>query len=392
MEVLWARIDRRALVVTALCIVLWRLLDQIPVIDIQRQFVERRLELYSQPGFFAAIGPNSIVFNAYSVGVQGIGPYVNALIIVNLLALISARVRNTTDLRRWTVALALLLALGQAYGWTVLGQNVGALPGTMDWSSRLFVCIQLTGGTAVMIMVAGTLDEFGLGFGYGPWLLYVLGYVASGVHRLADSLATTPSVEALYRPLAVWAIFTVGLTAIVVAALLAVRRLSVEGKTVELRLLTSGVYRPPQFAISVMFVPTILANYNIQQSWAQWFVANWHPYGAIPWLDAAYLAIEASLVVLFALFITAVDFRIVPAPQGTFRHVERLAVISGLFLALVAIASPVAAHFATIDAGAFISFSGFALVLVVTIVLTVVRAIEGYSTVVPLTAAPLGIP
>ena len=389
---LWLLVDRRALLVTAVCLVVWRLLDQISVIDIQRQFIERRLELYSQPGFFAAIGQNSVIFNAYSLGAEGIGPYVNALIIVNLLALVSARVRDATDLRRLTAALALLLALGQAYGWTVLGQNVGALPGAMDWSSRLFVCIQLTGGTAVMIMVAGALDEFGLGFGYGAWILYALAYVAGGVHRLAGYLAATPSVEALYRPLAVWAIFTVGLTVGVVAVVLAVRRLSVDGKTIELRLLNSGVYRPPQFAFAVMFLPTVLANYNIQRSGAQWFVANWNQYGASPWLDAAYVVIEATLVMLFAVFATAVDFGTVRAPRAASPHVLRLAVISGLLLAFVVVATPEAAHFTSIAAGALIEFSGFAVAVVVVVVLTVVRAIEGYRTVVPLTAAPLGIP
>src|SRR4029077_19526431 len=138
MDRLWSRIDGRALLVTAVCIVVWRLLDQIPLIDVTRLFIDRRLELYGQPGFFAAIGPNSLAFNSYSVGVEGIGPYINAVIIINLPAIISSRVRGLVRhaesrirLQKWTRALALLLALGQAYGWTVLGQSVGALPGAM---------------------------------------------------------------------------------------------------------------------------------------------------------------------------------------------------------------------------------------------------------------------
>ena len=384
--------------VTALCVVAWRLLGQIPVSDLTQAFITTRLSSLNGSGFFAAIGPNSIPFSSYSLGTEGIGPYVEALIIVSLVAAFSARVRDMTgdidgrlSLMRWARALAILLALAQGYGLTVLFQNTSPPAfGPLDWSARLAMCLAVAGGTAFMILLADALDEFGLGFGNGALILFALGPLGTEVHRLADYLASTPSIEALYRPLALWAAFTIGLTVAGVAVLLAVRRVA----TTEQRMLWSGVLRPPQFTFAVIFLPTIVANYYVStnSSGMQWFAANWGPYGPSTWLDAAYLIIEAGLVVLFALFVAASDERLMPLPSNVGRHVARLALIGGVFLALAVIAAPVADHLLTRAAGTLIPMSGAEVLLVVAMVLITVRLIEGHRTVVPYTRSPSGLP
>jgi preprotein translocase subunit SecY len=401
-------IDRRALVVTALCLVAWRLLYQLPVPDVTHLVITNRVELYSGAGFFAAIGPNSLPLGSLSLGAEGIGPYVEALVITALVAVLSRRVRDMVRdpagwlrVQRWTRALAIALALGQAYGFTVLFQNTNpAALGQLDWSARLLVCLALVGGTALMIFLADTLDEFGLGFGYGAVFFFALGDVGSEFHRIAGYLATTPSVEALYRPLALWAAFTIGVTVATVALLLAVRRIPVgEGDgskrqgVLEIRLITSGVLRPPQFAFAVLFLPTIVANYSVDTSVynARWFLANWSPYGPSFWLDAVYVVAEAALIVFFALAITAWDFAVVPAPRYTAGHVNRLAIAGAVALALLVVGAPVADHFVTRAAGTVISMSGATVVLVVATVLLTVRALEGHRGQVPLTASPAGL-
>jgi preprotein translocase subunit SecY len=408
MDRLWSRIDRRALLVTAVCIVIWRVLDQISVVDVMRLFIHNRLDLYSQPGFFAAIGPNSIRFSAYSIGYLGISPYVQVLVVMSLVPAISNRIksliadpRGLVRYRRWIRALALLWALAAAYGWTKLAWNAGALPENIDWSARLIICLQLTAGTAVLIMLADALDDFGLGFGYGALIFYALGFVAAEVHRIGEYLAATPDVEALYRPLAISAASTVGLTAAGVAVLLAVRRIPSpfederkRGARLDIRLLTSGVFRPPQLAFTVMVLPSLLANYFAQGNpqLATWFTINWGAYGATPWLDLVYLVVEATFVVLAALFVTYIDFQLRPAPPPTYPHVMRLALLGGLLLALAVIAVPVANHFLTMSAGALIPVSGADVLLVVAVILAVVRSIEGHKTVVPFTLSPTGLP
>lgn len=393
---LWWLVDKRALVVTVLCLAAWRLLGQIPLSDVSHAFIATRLQSLSGPGFFAAIGPGSIPFRSYSVIAMGIGPYVSALLVMNLLMAISETIRGVAAdpggrlrLTRWTRGLALLLAMGQAYGYTVLFQNTTpAALGALDWSARLALCLELTGGTAILILLADVLDEYGLGFGYGALILYAIASVGTEVHRFAGYIASAPSVEALYLPLVVWAAFTIGITAASVGILLAVRR----GGAFEVSVLRSGVLRPPLLAFALMSLPTLVANYaSPASSSMQWFRNNWSPYGASPLLDATYLLVVGILIVLFAVFLAALDNWLAPVPSDLTSHLARLAAIGGAFLAVTVVAAPEIEYLLT-RSSTVIPVSGFDVVLVVAMILLVVRAIEGHRPTVPYTASPSGLP
>ena len=396
---LWRLVDRRSLLVTAGCLVLWRLLDQIPVTDVAGNFLSARLNASHGTGFFAAIGPQSLPVAGYSVGFLGIGPYITALMVVSVAAGMSSRIR-AHDLRRWTCGLALLLALAQAYSWTLLvGSGGGMAPG-IDWFARLTVCLELVGGTAVMILVAGLMDELGLGFGWGAPIFFALGPLAFEVHRLAGYFTTWPSTEALYRPLLVWAGFSIGVTIAGVAVLLAVRRVSAPALTgsaraaeTELAVVTSGVLRPSVFGFGIVFMPAVIANqYASVSVGAKWFAANWFPYAGAVWLEVAYVALQAGMVVLFAIFVAHADTFLVETPRWAYRHIVRLALVGGVFLALIVVVTPVADDLATGWAGTLIPMSGFDTLLLVAVILIVVRTIEGHTRVVLFTASPTGLP
>jgi len=396
---LWWRADKRALVVTVVCLVIWRLLEQIPVTDVTPRFITTELyQLGNGPGFFAAIGPNSIPFAAWSVGYEGIGPYLEALILMSLIPAVSARIRNMArnrrgrdTLARWTRVLALGLAMGQAYGFTVLYQY-GSPPvfGSMDWSARLAVCLALSGGTALMILLADALDEFGLGFGCGAVILYALGPLATEVHRLAGYFAAVPSLDALYKPIAIWAAVTLALTVGSVAIVLAVQRTG----TTEIRFLIPGVLRPPQIAATVLALPTIAAGsyYAKYPAQVQWIYASWQFYFPNGRPNVALVLIYVALIVLIALFVVAIDDLVVPVRLDLRPHLIRLALISGLFLALLATVVPVANHLLTQAAGELIPISGSEVLLVVAVILLSIRAVEGYRPVVPYTASPSALP
>lgn len=258
----------------------------------------------------------------------------------------------------------------------------------------MIVCLQLTGGSVVAIMLADAIDEWGLGFGYGAWILYALGYIATEVHRLAGYLASTPSGEALYRPLFIWAVATVGVVAAGVAVLLAVRRLAINGSEVDIRLMTPGVFRPAQFALAVMFIPSIFANYYVatNPNAGHWLSANWALFGGNVWLDAVYGVVEAAVIVLFALFATTVDYLTVPTPTAAVQYWTRLAVLGGAFLALATVGVRVVVHFLTPWPETPIPVSGFDVVFVTAVILAVVRAIDGFRATPPYTVTPLGVP
>ena len=403
---LWWLVDRRALLVTAGCLVAWRLLNQVPVIDITQTFINTRLELTSGPGLFPAIGPNSVVFEAYSLNFLGIGPYVEALIVVSVASILSARLRDLIGtaggrlrLERWIRAFALLAALGAANGWTYLAQNAGAVPDNVDWFARLAMSLELAAGTGVMILVANLMDEHGLGFGYGAVIFYALDLLAIQVHRLADYFASAPSIDVLYRPFAVWAAFTLGVTVASVAILLAFRRVHApgevrsDGRSVDLKLVMPGVLRPGLFTFAVLGFPSLVSRYvTTDPAAVRWFVDNWTPYGSAMWLDITYVVLEAALLVAFAVMVAFVDFHAASGPTHLGPTVLRLAAITGVLFALLISVARVSDHLATDAAGQLISVSGFDILVVVAMVLVVILWIEGRGGTSPLTTTPVLLP
>jgi preprotein translocase subunit SecY len=372
----------RRLAVTCLCLAVWRGLEQIAVPSLNISTIAAGLQLDTST-LLQTIG-SGIPFAKYSIVALGVQPYVNALIVVTLFRVISARVRSIERtpngpirLLRWTRGLTVLLAIGQAYGLTVLMQVLGALP-DLDWSARLVVIFALTGGTMVLVLLGEVLDELGLGFGNGVVLIYALKPLAVEVHRLATVLSTSPSFEAVVRPFGVWTIFSIGVVAASVAVLLAVRRISSEEseKPVELRILLSGVIRPPIFAAGVLFLPVIVANYVSVENpgVAGWINEHMTSYGANPWTNAAYTAVDALLVVGFTYFVVAIDFDTVPLWLSAVFN--RLTFICGSFLALATVVLPVLEWNASRAAGSGIGISGFDIVLVTALVIFVVRSLE----------------
>jgi preprotein translocase subunit SecY len=280
-----------------------------------------------------------------------------------------------------------VLAFGQSYGWTVLMQMPTFPPQLepMDWFSQLTIMLELTGGTMILVLLGDTLDEFGLGFGNGAVLIYALSPLAGELHSLAQTFASTQLIEALYRPVAIWIGFSIAVVAATVMVVLAVRRVpGVEGKKarstkpIELKVLMSGVLRPPIFAQAVMFSPVIVANYYLisNPGLARWIYGAMSPYGPNPWINLAYLAVYAALVISFAYFVVAIDFGRTTLPRSLVAHIYRLTLIGGIFLAVAVVLVPYLNHLATAAAGKVIPLSGLEAVLIVALLLAIMGALE----------------
>jgi preprotein translocase subunit SecY len=381
----------RRLLVTGLCLVVWRALDQIAVPGLNPVVISQLQG--SSTSLLQAIG-SSTPLASNSVGALGIQPYVLAIILMTIARLVSGQVRvlETTPEGRqslfvWTRSLAVVLAAGPAYGYTMLMQNTNppALP-DLDWSARLFIMLAMVGGTVILIFLADVLDQLGLGFGNGAFLIYALGPVASEAHRLAVFLATLPPQKALYLPFAIWIAFSVIAVVATVGAILAIRRVPPPGEEhtsewepVDLRLLMSGVLRPPLFATAVLFVPTLVLNYY---SGANPGLVDrlthdvLTPFGSNPWTDAAFVATNAGLVVAMAFFVVAADTAYRPTRPDLIPHVNRLVFIGGVLLATITVVLPVLEWNASLRAGQGFGMSGLDTALVAVIVLSIVIVLE----------------
>src|SRR5256885_3540497 len=96
----------------------------------------------------------------FSVVAMGMNPYINATIIMQLMTVISERIKEIQKegeagrrrIQRWSRYLTVALGAGQAYGFTVLFQNTTpAILGPLDWFQRLEIVIVLTAGTVMLI-------------------------------------------------------------------------------------------------------------------------------------------------------------------------------------------------------------------------------------------------
>lgn len=260
---------------------------------------------------------------SYSIVTMGVQPYIYALIVFSLLPIISSTVRAMIEeaegrrrLDRWMRATAAVIALGQAYGFTMLFQADGVLP-PVDWFQRLELILVLAAGTMTLVFIADAMNEFGLGFGYGVFVFYFLTYVPREMGRLGDYLRFAASFNdrSAYEPVLAWIAISLALVAVSVGLTRGRREIElVKGKNVAGSLvfpvLMSGILRPPVFANSIIFIPQLLANYYAagRPEIANWLALNWTSGGPNPWLDAGFTAIYGALVVAMSCFVAFAEF------------------------------------------------------------------------------------
>jgi preprotein translocase subunit SecY len=366
--------------VTALCLVAWRALDQIPITEINRGALSLFATLQSQhtSGLFHAIGSSAVPFASYSLGAIGIAPYIYALVFVSLVPVRS--------LRRWTRALAVALSLVQAYGLTLLMQSTVPALIEPEWFPRLVVCLELASGTVIALLLADLIDEYGLGFGYAALILFALQPFAGQVHRLADYAALPWGLTIFFKAGALWALISVGIVIATVAVVRAVRPVSApmeeksgEHRETELTLFPSGVLRPPLIAGVIVSLPLLSSGYlfSSHPPAARWIFDVWSPYSPNPWRLVLYLVIASCVVVALAVLIARMEHPRSEIPDHVRRHITRLAFIGGCFLALTVEVVPVLARLITTAAGQAIELSGFAVVFTTVVILATLTAAQG---------------
>src|SRR5438093_195747 len=213
----------------------------------------------------------------FSVVAMGMNPYINATIIMQLMTVISERIKEIQKegemrrrrIQRWSRYLTVALGAGQAYGFTVLFQNTNpAILGPLDWFQRLQIILVLTAGTVMLMWFGELITEYGIGNGVS--LIIFAGIIGREVGRRASFLP--------------------------------------------LRVNHAGVI-PIIFAISVMFLPTIIANYfnaAPPATWyyraAHWVQGNFAPDTANVPMAVTYNGLYFLFTFGFTYFYTAITF------------------------------------------------------------------------------------
>jgi preprotein translocase subunit SecY len=362
----------------------------------------------------------------FSIVAMGVNPYINASIIMQLMTVISERVKEISKegeqgrrrITRWTRYLTVALALGQAYGYTVLFQNSNppVLQPNMDWFSRLTIMVTLTAGTVLTMWLGELITEYGIGNGIS--LVIFAGIIGRGPATIYSTIAGRTGAGGIadYVPLVVLVIIALLAIAFVIEVQQAVRKIPIQsaqrltgGRTVQgrqsflpLRVNQAGVI-PIIFAISIMTFPGIVSGYLLgtptDSPWhkaAQWMQGNFVPSG--PNLSAVviYNVLYFLFIFGFTYFYTSVTFDVNdvadnlrrwssfipgirpgrPTAEYLAAVMNRITFAGAIFLGLITVVLPLVAARLTNISQNQMYLGGTALLIVVGVALDTMKQLE----------------
>ncbi len=301
------------ILVTALCLAVWRPLALVPV-----------------PGIdLHGAAPSEAV----SVVALGLDPYAVALTLIVLVRVMSstfnAIIRGGSIARYWRwemlfiAAVAALGARAHIQGWQTTSPPL--LPGHMDTVAWLGWVLALTGGALTLYGLGHVINFRGIGFtGYttGPLLIYVLDILVRRGSDFARAVARhVPGMgPGHYLRYLLGVALAIGLVALTVAVGRAVRKIPVragrsghqggaEQRSLPFRLLASGTVVPVILANGLVYSPAALADVLASSPTAAVrhavavIDADWRPDGPLVAVDTTYLAIHAALIVAVVIFV-----------------------------------------------------------------------------------------
>src|SRR6266446_4601296 len=266
----------------------------------------------------------------FSVVAMGLIPFINATIIMQLMTVISERIKEISKdgeagrrrIQRWSRFLTVALGAGQAYGFTVLFQNTSpAILPPLAWFQRFEIVVVLTAGSVLLMWLGELISEYGIGNGVS--LIIFAGIIGRGPQGIAAVFAahSTGGGLADYIPFILFGGIALVVTAVVIEVQQAVRKIPIQSaqRTVGLKQVQSrasflplrvnhaGVI-PIIFAISVMFLPTIISNYFQGAPPDTWY------YKAAAWVRGNFTPDTANLPMAitygFTYFYTAITFEV----------------------------------------------------------------------------------
>jgi preprotein translocase subunit SecY len=270
--------------------------------------------------------------STFSIAAMGMNPYINATIIMQLMTVVSLRLKEMSKegeqgrkkITRYTRWLTVALAALQAYGYTVLFTSQGVLT-SPSAGTVISIILTLTAGSIILMWLGELITEYGVGNGVSLVIFAgIIGRLPGAVYSYA-SVGGTAHILTLI----VMTALAISVTAFIIEVQQAQRKIPIQsaqrvvnpraGQAVQgrrsflpLRVNAGGVI-PIIFAISIMAFPTIFANFfqnagGVAGRAAHWISLNWSPNSGSPFASIAYNGIEFMLVLGFTYFYTAVVF------------------------------------------------------------------------------------
>lgn len=396
---------RRRILMTILLLVVYRLGSFIPVPYIDADQLKSLVSDNGLFGLFNIISGGN--FGNFTIFAMGITPYINASIIMNLLAFAIPALESLQKegeegrkkIAQYTRYLTIVLAIIQALGMSLSYRNL--LVDSTPFKVFTVVLI-VTAGTLFLTYLGEKITEIGIGNGVS--LIIFISIVSRIPATIGNIYTYMQNGTMNIIQLLLFIIFIVVATIAVVAVTEGQRKIPIQyakrvvgrkmyggqNTHIPLRVNMAGVI-PIIFASSLTLLPATLANFFPNSGFAKW-VQTYFAWG-MPVTTIIYVV----LTVAFTYFYTAVTFNPFDIAdnikkQGGYvpgirpgkptvdyftRIMNRLTLFGGIFLAIIAIIPIIVGHFMS---GINMQFGGTSLLIVVGVALETVKQLESQLT------------
>jgi preprotein translocase subunit SecY len=390
---------RRRVLFTGMILALYRLGSWIPAPGVNSDQIK---------GYFNSQGGTILgLLNVFSGGALsqfslfalGIMPYVTASIILQLLTVVVPKLEQLqkegeagmAKINQYTRYLTVGLAAAQSAGYSYLFQKQGAL--TNNSGRLVLIIITLTAGTTLLMWMGELITKRGIGNGISLLIFAsILSTAPSGVAAWYNG----GPLEKLFFPL-----IALGIIVAVVFIQEGQRRIPIQyakrmvgrrqlggGSTyMPLRVNMAGVI-PIIFAAAVLALPQTVGSFSPN---AQTFINKHFAYSSL-----TYLFVEASLIIIFTYFYTAVQFNPVdqadnlrkyggyvpgirpgpPTAQYLDRVLTRLTLPGSIYLAAVAVLPSLFIRYGGFQQATSRALGGTSVLIVVGVALDTMRQME----------------
>ena len=395
---------RKKIIATLLLVLIYKLLSVIPVPGVNTDGLKAIMDQQKGLSFFSALMGGGI--DHFSIILMGLSPYINALIIIQLLWVIVPKIgdlqkegdtgqRKINKMTRW---LSLPLAFLQSYGMIYLLNTLanGSIIDVTDPKIILMAMLIVTTGTMFLVWLGEIMTEYGIGNGISVIIMaWVLTNVPSVIMGYIDTQNYSLFAGMILATLAIMYIiikFTEGNRRI---PIIYTRTGREEKSYFPIRINQAGMI-PIIFSVSIVTFPAILGQIlsnttnpnlkNIGTILVQYFSIQ-NP----SWL---FIAIYFLLVLAFSFFYVSVTFNTDNVAESiqkrggyipgirpgtdTANYLARVSnhlnLFGGWFLALIAILPYVLTKLMSQSVTFLISASG--LIIIVSVVLDIIRKID----------------
>ncbi|HPO11147.1 MAG TPA: preprotein translocase subunit SecY [bacterium] len=402
---------RKKLIEILLLLIVFRILSHIPIPGINLSNLKTLFEQSQLLGVLNMLSGSGL--KNFSIVALGVGPYITASIIVQLLSIIIPSLERMTEegeqgykkIEQITRILTVPFAILQGYATLVLLRTSGyKVISDYSLSSIISMLIILTAGTMITVWIGEIISEKKIGNGMS-WIIFA-GIIASFLSTISRFIITFDPSQAmnalLYLALGIALIF------FVVYVTEAQRNIPIiyarqykDGKSfgnnmsyLPIRVNQVGMV-PIIFAASVAVIPNILLQYLSKSNHASG-ISNILYKGAVFLSgDIAYSVFYFLLIILFTYFYTSIIFKADKVAenlnkQGAYipgvrpgketedylNNISNKLVFAGsMFLALVAIVPNIMSKIFGISS----IMSGSSLLIVVGVVIETVKELEAYA-------------